>query len=437
MTGPPSHVCRVVVLAYYFPPLAGIASERAAALSRHLVALGWDPVVITTRDGLYHRADSPADTNVPVVRTPSFELSRLLRAIYVRGNREANKEGTVLPVETGRLGEQARRFVRDFVYVPDAQVGWIPFAASAAAKALRQGHSPAVIYSTSVPYSAHLAAMLAARRRNCPWVAELRDPWSTSTSPYRSERRSRQRIDKALERRVVLGADHVVLTSESTRAELLDAHGELRAERVSVVTNGFEPLPERAVPPRDAPMTIVYAGTVAAGEDLAPVLAALDRVDAGHKGAFRVRVLGPPEPWGSPSDRPWLDLEGVVSPQLAREAVAEASALLFVQRHPAYSGVLPGKLFEYIGARRPIVAVCPPHSEMEALLKTHADARLVNPDQVENVASVVERLLQEHEVGSLQGPRVPFSVTAALQRSEQAARLASIFEQVLDRRRAG
>jgi hypothetical protein len=421
-----------VLIAYYFPPLAGVASDRTAAMARHLGALGWEPVVITPREGFYHRsAVGAADDGAATVRTPSLELSRLLRQAYARAPREEGGGAlAVRPVETGRVGGALRGLVRDFVYVPDAQVGWIPFAARAASAALRAGDGPRVVFSTSVPYSAHLAAMIAARRSGAPWVAEFRDPWSTGTSPSRSQRPARRRVDRALEGRIVRRADHVVVTTATTRAELLAAHPGLAPERVSVVTNGFEPGPVGEPPGSDAPMMLLYAGTVAPGEDMEPVLAVLDGVHARHAGAFRLRVLGPEAPWRSAPQRPWLELGGVVSPEQAREAMAGSSALLLVQRHPAYRGIVPGKLFEYVGARRPVLAVGPRGTEMEGLLRAHADARLVDAAGLADLAPAVERLLEEHLAGDLQAPRVDEEVVAPLRRAEQARQLAAIFARV-------
>lgn len=423
---------RAVLVAYYFPPLVGIASERAAALGNHLAELGWDPVVVTARNGFYHRVSGQREPRYEVIRTPSVELSRLLRRGYgaVTQGSVRDEEMTVRAIRAGGVGSMLRRIVRDFVYVPDAQVGWIPFAASAADEVLRRSGSDRVVFSTSVPYSAHFAAMRAARRQDVAWVAELRDPWSTGSAPNRTHSSLRQRVDEGLERRILLTADHVVVTSEATRAELLDVTSGLRPERISVVKNGFEPMPVGEVPGRDAPMTVLYAGTVAPGEDMAPVLASLDAVHARHPGAFRLHVLGPGDAWNASERRPWLQLGGIVSPRAAREAMARSSVLLLVQRHAAYRKIVPGKALEYIGVRRPILALIPPDTEMAALIDGHADARIVDADMPGRVVGAVERLLSEHRDGQLQEPRVPESVTAPLARREQAKKLTAIFEMV-------
>jgi hypothetical protein len=177
-------------------------------------------------------------------------------------------------------------------------------------------------------------------------------------------------------------------------------------------------------------MEITYAGTVAPGEDVRPVLAALDHVHEIARGSFRLRVLGPPDPWRDASltdQRPWLELDGVVSSSRAREAMAQSSALLLLQWHPAYFGVLPGKAFEYIGTRRPILALVPAASEMEMLINDHADARVLHPHECADLEPAVMRLLDQHRRGTLQQPRVPESSTAPLWRREQARQLAEIF----------
>jgi hypothetical protein len=314
--------------------------------------------------------------------------------------------------------------------VPDAQVGWIPFAAKAADEALAAAAGDGVVFSTSVPYSAHFAAMSVAKRRRVPWVAELRDPWSTARSPERTRSRLRQQLDRRLERCVLSRADHIVVTSEGTRGQLLETADGLDPDRISVVRNGFEPIPTGRPPAPDEPMTILYAGTVAPGEDMAPVLEGLDRVHARHPAAFRLRVLGPTGAWQGTLDRPWLELEGTVTPSAARQTMANSSVLLLVQLHEAYRTIIPGKCFEYIGVRRPILALVPPGSEMEELLVKHADARRVNAAAAGDLASTVEGLLAEHRAGQLQAPRVPPSVTAPLARREQAQQLAEIFERL-------
>jgi hypothetical protein len=106
--------------------------------------------------------------------------------------------------------------------------------------------------------------------------------------------------------------------------------------------------------------------------------------------------------------------------------MADASALLLLQRYSAHRDIVPGKTFEYAGVRRPILALVPPDNQTAAILRNHADARLVAPERPEEAAAAVEQLIREHRAGELQAPRVSERVTAPLTRREQARALAAI-----------
>ena len=428
---------RVVCIAYYYPPLAGIASERAAAFSLHLSQLGWAPIIVTPRDGFYHRVASFNDPIADVRRTRSIELGRIVRAgsTLVGAPRPPSDSLTVRPLQTNAASAKARRWVREWLYVPDAQVGWIPFATRAAMTALREVEGPRVVFSSSVPYSAHLVAGRAAKRAGVPWVAEFRDPWTDGRSPNRTRSRARRHIDHCVEQRILLGADHIVVPTESMRGLLLARVTELAHDNVSVVRNGFEPTEAGSPPPSDDVMTILYAGTVAPGEDVGPLLAALDAVDRRDPSRFRLHVLGPSQPWEAGARRlPWLRLDGLVSPQEARLRMAGSSVLLLLHQHPAYWLAVPGKAYEYLGVRRPILAVIPRGSEMESVISRHGDARVVDLDDPVELSAAMEALLADHRAGRLQAPRVETSVAAPLRRLEQAKQLAAIFERVSEAR---
>lgn len=226
----------------------------------------------------------------------------------------------------------------------------------------------------------------------------------------------------ALERLIVGRADHVIVTSATTRTNLLAAHPRLSPERVSVVMNGFVPTGELPAPAPEEPCCFVYAGTVAPGERPDVLLRAFERLAAVNPGGFRFRVLGPREPWRSPGGQipPWLELAGVVTPAEARNAIVAATATILLQHHPGRTEILSGKAFEYIGARRPILAVVQEKSEMAQLLRTHADARLVPAYDVDLLATELQRLVEEHSRGALTGPTVPRERVEALARDSQA-----------------
>jgi hypothetical protein len=416
----------LVLLAYHYPPLVGPASERAASFARHLPGLGWETTVVTARSARYHRSAGHEGPPVRTVRTRSPEPGRLLAR--VRPSEEAGA-----PVLAGHgLAERARRLVRDYVYVPDAQAPWIPFAAHAARREAERAERP-VLMSTSVPYSAHLAAMRAARRTGAPWMAELRDPWALTGEDVRPRSRLRRRIDWGMEARVVAAATGVVVTSERTREDMLRAHPSL-AGRIWVVRNGFEPVADAGPPPGPAePLELVHSGSVPPGVAVEPLLRGLDRLAKAEPESLRLRVLGPAEPWRAAAAAlgglDWLWLEGVVTPEAARRAVASASACVLVRPGAGERHVVAAKLVDYLGARRPVLAAIAPDGEMAALGARYGDVRIVAPAE-EAFEGAVAILLAEHRAGRLEDPVQPQEPPEALSRRAQSVNLAQILDSV-------
>ncbi|MEX2526842.1 MAG: glycosyltransferase [Gemmatimonadota bacterium] len=446
------HKGTVVIVAYYYPPLVGIASERAAALARHLPLLGWRVVVVTPAKGFYHgkaieeASHSGGPPSLPphgvqVVRTRSPELSRGLRRIWETATRpshpvEREASGVVRPVATGALGGILRRKVREWLYLPDAQRAWVAPAARAAGLALRGVEGPRVILSSSVPYSAHLAARRLSTRTGVPWVAEFRDPWTTAHESLRPRSRLRRKLDERWEAAILRDAHAVVHTSRTTQEAVLQRFPPADPAGFSVIMNGFEPLPPGSPPSPDAPFLLLHAGTLAPGVDPSTTLEAVQRLHARHPGGVRFVHLGDPVPWREASEgrwraAPWLETPGVVTPAEAREAMVDASANLVHVPGETYRAIIPGKLLEYLGARRPVLAIVPEGSEMEALGQRYGEVHLAPTGTAEEVHARLEVLWEAHRAGSLQTPRVESAVVEPLTRGAQARKWSQLLEEVV------
>ncbi len=199
---------RVLVLAYYFPPVGGAGVQRTLKFVKYLARLGWDATVVSTRSRAYGARDPSLLQEVPqstrVVRTAALPLARYLGyALY-------------------RLHLMR---VRAFVLWPDGGLGWMPFAFLAAMRAVRRDR-PDVLFSTSSPYGSHLVALLVARLTGLPWVADFRDEWAAN--PH-------------------LADQPRVLAALSERAELAIAR---RAARIVVAADYFTIAGPRAADPR-------------------------------------------------------------------------------------------------------------------------------------------------------------------------------------------
>lgn len=412
---------RVLMVHYYYPPLGGIGSVRAVKFARHLPRWGWSPTVLAPRCGFYHEDPSLDDASIDVQRTFSLELSRGVR----RGL--AGRDGHDLrPFRPRGVAALLQRLARRWVYRPDGQVGWYPFALQVGRRLLRERRFDAV-FSSSFPITAHLIARRLSVDHNLPWVADYRDPW-TDVAVYDS--RWRRVLDRRLEA-WLLSEAQAVITVSAGFARLLEARG---AARVEVIPNGFDP--EDYPSPQPPEDVIAYLGTYYPSlQDLDTALQALGRLaESGALGATRLRFVGEygPELLSSlerfglagRSERTGFLPHRTALGQIARARVLLLAGLREQARDDPLAGWVPGKVFEYLGTCRPILYVGNEDGEVADLLRREAGTSIVASGQVTNAATALTRLLHSSE--EARGRDL-----SRFTRQQRAAELAQVLDDVV------
>lgn len=432
---------RVLMVAYYFPPLGGMGSVRAARFARHLPAEGWEPVVLAPKQGMYHRPTGqwaePDGTRVE--RTGTVELSRIARDAYrslVPSRADTSEGPSLRPVEAGGFGNAIRRLLRDFIYLPDAQIGWYPSAVRRGRVAMALW-SPKVIFTSSVPYTAHLVGLRLRRQFGVPWVAEFRDLW-TRSQDYQTRSPARRVVDARLEETIVRSADAIVVTTDSAREILLADYPGLEEGRVGVVTNAFETEahPSPAPAPSHGPLVLVHAGTLIPGlQDPAPLVSAVKGLNTRVPGCIRLRILGPPEPWKEALTRTGLapgvvEFGGILPPQAVPEELSRASAVLILAPGEAFGRVILGKTFEWMGSGQPALMIVDRRGEMARLAQRTGGAVLVARNREAEIRAGLESLLDHHRGKMLDRLRPNPHEVGRFEAREVTRRLAEIFSLV-------
>jgi glycosyltransferase involved in cell wall biosynthesis len=372
---------RVLMLSYYFPPLGGIGSIRALKFARYLPEFGWDPTVIAPRNGAYYRDPTLQFDEKKVIRTASLEISRAGK--WMIG---AERDDT-RPADVGSALERVRRLVRRWIYRPDPQVGWYPFAVRCGRQLIRERKFDA-IFSSSFPITAHLVARRLYRDFGVPWVAEFRDLW-TDQAEYDSRRR--ESADERTERVLLEAATEVVTVSQSY-AELFLKRG---ARRVTIITNGFDPVDFPGASNSNG-FVVTYLGTYYADrQDLRTALRALgDLVRSGSLPGLTVRVIGDcPESLRTIVAEEGLADEvhctGFVPYREALRLLSESKLLLLAG---PVSTTMPGrklrghiaaKVFEYLGSGRPILYVGKLDADVVTILRSYPGVACVEPGDTE------------------------------------------------------
>ena len=406
---------RVLIVSLYWPPAGGPGVQRPLKLAGHLRELGAEVHVLAPDDPKWlHRDESLTDplgvtvhrarNRGPRSRRPGEELHGL------RGLRRARAHAS--------LG--FRRLL-----APDAAVLWNLTAVPAARRIVRE-HAVDVVLTTSPPGSVHLVGAALARDGRCAWVADLRDSIARH-SQRRRDVRGEQRLARAVARR----ADAVVCASEAIAEEMRLLGGEAS---VRVIGNGadFEEFEGLEYTP-SARFRLTHTGSFFGARDPRVFLDALSQVEgdvlARFVGDFRARDRE------HAARLPLQERLELIDYLPRREALAlqrDSEALLLLIPHAGGRGrgVLSGKVFEYLAAERPILALVPPAGEAARLIESTQAGVVVDPGDVEGTVLALQEMIDQHQTGRLRSGLAD-GVRAGLERRSRAREFLGLLEEVV------
>ena len=438
---------RVLLVTYYFPPAGGGGVQRVLSWCRHLSTLGCEVTVVAPEEP--HWVDQDTTLVIPpgttVLRTPDPSPEAVIprRALAeVRGLRRLAR----------RLALQPRRFA-----VPDIHRRWRrPALAAIRAEAARlhAAGEPAwdVVISSSPPETTHLIARDAAHEFGLPWVADFRDSWLDlphlrMDSPLV---RAKHRRNVRLATRLMRDAAAATTVSEPLAADLRRRHPGLD---VHVLENGIERAEvtrahTRADGFRDRSQFVVtYTGNFFGRQSASSFLTGVERAiarddDLGHDllvkfvGGLKPHELEQATALGDVFEHErFLRHDDVLATQKAADLL-----LLYVAPGRGSQGVYTGKVFEYVAARRPVLALAPADNVAAALLEragsTHSGGgALVDPEDPDQVADALlaawnewRRVRRDPECPRVPDLDVPEDVLESIDRAATAQRLHDLLQ---------
>ncbi len=433
----------VLILAYYFPPSGGPGVQRVLNYVKYLPAFGWRPVVITVENGDFPARDETLLAEIPaevtVIRTPIVEPYRLYRRLQgLPPNAPVDVEVLSKTGGTESWRSWMIRKIRETFFIPDARIGWFPFARKAVLSVLRQQHID-VLYTSSPPYTTAVVGLSVKRKTGIPWIAGFRDPWTGFLSAAQRWWLPR-RVEQWLERNVVQGADVVECAWRGIVSDFRAKYPDVPADKFVVIPNGFNPDVAQPVPyKRNAAFTLTYAGSLYGKRDPMPVIAALQTlVDQGEieKEHFQLRIVGR---IGEEVRRKLeqVPVQLLLEPYVPfRESIRRLqqseALLLIVDDSPHARDIVPGKLFEYLAVHRPIVAVAPMESEVATILEETAAGTVCAPEQVECLARTIAALYHAWQRGQMEQwiARIRSDKVQRYSRRQLTQRFAALLEQV-------
>jgi hypothetical protein len=412
---------------------------RLGKFGKYLPQCGWEPIVLTADQVKGYSQDLPLEMDEGnVFRTPYFSLGPTIsygltggeRTIYQAVPRRSTwREALYRAI---RLMEPVYTLpvIRALTLEP---IGWYRHAVRKGLE-ITSKEKVDIIFSSSGPFISHLVASKLHKQTSIPWVAEFRDLWSLN--PYFRKTQPFHFFEKELEKRVMMGSD-LLVTVSGPAARQLEA---LHAKRVAIICNGFDDEDYLDDVPLTTKFTVTYTGTVYRGkQDPTPLFKAIAELQDGGRISpddFEVRFFGGPTLASLVPAIGRYHLEGLVKicglvP--FRESVRrqkESTVLLFLGwNDPREKGIYTGKIFEYLGARRPILAIGLRGDVVDGLLnETRAG---VVTSEVDEIKSVLSQWMKEsRQLGEIVSHfNADTAAVYRYTRRQEAAKLAQLLDE--------
>lgn len=377
---------KVLIISYYFPPSGGPGVQRVLKFVKYLPAFGWQPVVLTVENGDFPARDESLlreiPSSTPVYRTRIFEPYALYRKLTGR-SAGAPIDVENIPGSSGpkrSVSESIASFIRSTFFIPDARIGWYPYAVPEALEIIRQEDIQA-IYSSSPPYTTAVIARRLHQLTRLPWIAGFRDPWTGFLStPDRWFFPAA--VDRYLESNVIRDATVIEAAWRGILKDIIRKNPNVDCTKLFHLPNGFDGEDFPSVEPRSGDRFVVtYTGSLYGKRNPATFLKAVEELVAEgfvDPGRILLQFIGR---FGAEVkemiEHSAIRLSVKLTPYLPhgesiRELLRSDALLLIVDDAAGSEEIVPGKVYEYIGARRPIIALAPEGAAAELIRETRS-----------------------------------------------------------------
>lgn len=421
----------VLYIVYYFPPMGSSGVQRPLKFVKYLNAFGWNPIVLTPHPGAYHTFDESlqeeldrtgAEVHRVDAKTPFHALGGKSRQIQFIPDRLA---------ETARL-------VSSFFYIPDNKTGWIKPAVKKADEIIRKRNID-LVFSTSPPPSNHLIAAELGKKHRLPVVMDFRDDWLEYQSVYYPTR-FHKRKNARLEKDTIQTATAVVANNSAT-LESIRSRTDNGYIRYEVISHGFDPDDFQSLTPEsDKPdkFVMLHSGLFYQERQPDVFLKALRKLverevlslksfEIWFQGGLEARHTDLIEKLGLGKNL--VDF-GYVNHKEAVQHLLDADMLWFIVNHSNQSKtVTPGKLYEYMAARKPILGLIG-DGDSRMVLDDFNAGLYCNPDDEAETARLIGKIYQKWKNNELPAPNE--ACIAKYDRRQITGQLADLFNEILE-----
>lgn len=375
---------RVLIITYYWPPSGGSGVQRWLKMSKYLPEFGWQPVIYTAKDAEYPVEDCSLEKDVnpdtEVLRNKIIEPYNLYKKFLGIKHEHKVKAGFISENESPSWKTNLSVWLRGNLFIPDARCLWIKPSVRFLKKYLKENPVDAII-STGPPHSMHIIAMKLHKKTHIPWIADFRDPW-TDIDFYKELKltKASDRKHHRLEKRVLTSADKVVTVGN----EMAKSFHYILKRDIDVITNGYDI--EKSVSRPDCKLsekfTITHVGIIPQSRNHLSLWTALseliiDNTEIANK--LEIKLIGSVDNsvreaikfFGLEKNTTFID--NIPHDEVTKQQFSSQILLLLINDTPNAKSILTGKIYEYLYACRPILAIGPEDGDAADIInKTNA-----------------------------------------------------------------
>ena len=387
-----------MVITYYWPPSGGPGVQRVLKFCKYLPEFGWEPIVLTVKDGEYPNIDISLEKEVEelgirVIKTNTYEPFTAYKWL----TRKKSLPSYELNKSNSGFFSMLSKWIRINYFIPDARKGWIPYGVKAG-KELLNNENIDIIFSSGPPHSLHFIAKKLKEISKIPWVADFRDPW-TDLFYYDTYKRVARALNKdiEMEKEILNSADFVTTVSNGTKELLNTKVEDLNAH---VIHNGFDPedFTDIEIPNKnDGNKIITYIGSMSESQVSEGFFRAVS--DLIHKngeniiirfiGNLHQRALDLIKEYNLES---YTDQLGYCNHCEVIIKLFESDLLLLVIPNTKKSKlIITGKLYEYLKSEKPILAIANLKGDAAKIIDQTHSGSVYQYDDVKGIKNFISQ----------------------------------------------
>ncbi|MBS4027405.1 MAG: glycosyltransferase family 4 protein [Ignavibacteriales bacterium] len=390
----------ILVIAYYFPPMGMSGVQRTLKFLKYLPQFGWKPTVLTVTPTGYFAQDESLldeikDKEIDIVRVGSLDPNWLFR-----------KKGTVeMPSEFVR---KIFQFGSDSVFIPDNKILWKNKALNVARELFQQKKFE-LVFATAPPWTDFLIGHELQKEFNVPLIIDYRDSWLNNPFKYYPTPLHRY-LNFRLEKKVLKKATKILTTNRRVKELILKKHHHLSYQDIVILSQGFDPedFPSDVSTPFSEKLKITHAGVFYGGRKPHTLLRGLQKLFVSHpklNEKISVEFIGKERE----EDKKLVEkmqlqnvvsFSGYVSHRECVQRLCTSDVLFLSVDNDTQS---PGKVYEYLGARKPILANVP-DGYLKQMIEDSGAGFIVAPNDIEGMSNTLFRLHQQFETSILPLP---------------------------------